>query len=76
MTTKTRVTEEEYDEMLGVIYPVYWEGGLFLVGEPYDHKHGIARYAAYDNPSKGVYFSLGLMTRREARNYKQIEEQL
>jgi hypothetical protein len=68
---KTRVTEEKYDEMLGVLPPAYWNGNLFLVGEPFDHdEQGRARFDAYSNPSKGRYYNLGLMTISEAKNYK------
>jgi hypothetical protein len=68
---KTRVTEEKYDEMLGVLPPAYWNGNLFLVGEPSDHnEYGLARFDAYSNPCEGVYYSHGLMTLPEARSYQ------
>lgn len=40
---------EQYDEMLNVLPPAFWQGGLFLVGEPSDHdaSTGRPRYAAF-----------------------------
>ena len=42
-------TQEQYDEMLCVLPPAFWERGLFLVGEPSDHHAttGRARFQAY-----------------------------
>lgn len=39
----------KYHEMLGILPPAFWEFGLFLVGEPYDHDYatGAPRFTAY-----------------------------
>src|SRR4051812_18624849 len=35
----SRVTEEQYREMLEVLPPVDWDGGSFMVGEASDHSY-------------------------------------
>lgn len=42
-------SEARYHEMLNVLPPAFWQGGLFLVGEPSDHDAGTGqpRYAAF-----------------------------
>jgi hypothetical protein len=42
------VTEDRYDEMLGVLPPIAWTDYGFLVGEPWDHHpiYGFSRYTA------------------------------
>lgn len=40
MTQWIEVTEERYDEMLGVLPPEIMTGLGFLVGEPSDRPHG------------------------------------
>lgn len=42
-------TPAKYHEMLGVLPPARWRGGMFLVGEPMDHSisTGQPRYSAY-----------------------------
>jgi hypothetical protein len=54
----TEVTEDQYEDMLNVLPPAFWERGLFLVGEPSDH-HAISgrpRFAAY-RQAGGKYFT-------------------
>jgi hypothetical protein len=67
--TWEETTEEKYDEMLNVLPPAFWEQGLFLVGEPWDH-HAITgrpRFAAY-RELHGKYFAASRpMTVKEAR---------
>jgi hypothetical protein len=41
--TFTRTTERKYREMLEILPPAAWEGGAFLVGEPYDHSFATGR---------------------------------
>lgn len=55
------VTEEEYDEMLGVVPPVRFINNAFLVGEAYDHVDEGPRYACYARID-GKYIYLGKMT--------------
>jgi len=47
--TWTEVTEDKYEEMLGVLPPAAYAGAGFLVGEPFDHDPatGRPRYEAY-----------------------------
>lgn len=62
-------TETEYDEMLGVLPPAFWQKGLFLVGEPWDH-HAISgrpRYAAYRQLRGDYYKASRPMTVGECR---------
>ena len=42
-------TEAKYQEMLEILPPALWIGGVFLVGEPWDHDFatGAPRFAAY-----------------------------
>ena len=60
--------EARYHEMLEVLPPAFWQGGLFLVGEPWDHDAGTGqpRYAAFWKRG-GVYLTADRpMTCREA----------
>ena len=51
-------TEKQYHEMLNVLPPAAWVGGLFLVGEPTDHSFstGQPRYEAYWQRGSSEYF--------------------
>jgi hypothetical protein len=45
--------------MLGILPPAFWEFGLFLVGEPYDHDcaTGAPRFTAYwERRRTSVYY--------------------
>lgn len=62
-------TEEEYNDMIGVLPPAAYEPGAFLVGEPADHEadSGSPRYQAYRH--RGLLFerSNRPLTRAEFR---------
>ena len=61
-------TEERYHEMLEVLPPAFWRGGLFLVGEPCDHDAGTGqpRYAAFWKRGDRFTASDRPITRQEA----------
>jgi len=62
-------TEEEYQDMLNVLPPAFWERGLFLVGEPWDH-HAISgkpRFAAYRQTGGKYWAASRPMTVGECR---------
>ncbi len=42
-------TADRYREMLEILPPAFWRGGLFLVGEPMDHDYGTGqpRFSAF-----------------------------
>ena len=41
------ITEERYDEMLGVLPPASRSGNAFQVGEPTDHRNGRPTFASF-----------------------------
>ena len=71
--TWIETTAEQYDEMLNVLPPAFWRGGLFLVGEPWDHHAltGAPRFAAYRQTGAGYFTSSRPMTRHEAETAAQ-----
>lgn len=73
--------EETWNFFLEVLPPAYWENGLYLVGEPYDHdEEGKPRYDAYQKISTTdkernpitKYFYLGRMTKARAKEYNSV----
>lgn len=61
-------SEDRYHEMLNVLPPAFWQGGLFLVGEPMDHDagNGQPRFTAFWKRGGKFYEADRPMTRREA----------
>ena len=64
-------TAEQYDDMLNVLPPAFWRGGLFLVGEPDDHHAltGEPRFAAYRQIGSQYFVASRPFTRREAAKF-------
>lgn len=62
-------TPEKYDEMLNVLPPAFWRGGLFLVGEPTDHSFstGQPRFSGYWQKGKTYLASDRPITITEAK---------
>ncbi len=64
---KTEVTEDTYDEMLGVLPPAYYVHNGFLVGEAYTHRtcaitgNFCPSFAAYIQEN-GKFYALGNLT--------------
>jgi len=52
-------TAKTYHDMLEVLPPAFWQGGLFLVGEPTDHsaRTGQSRFQAYREDAGARYFA-------------------
>jgi hypothetical protein len=57
-------TNEQYDDMLGVLPPIAWSHDGFLVGEPDDHSvtTGRPRYRAYRNQNGAFFVSTRPLT--------------
>lgn len=66
--TWEETTEQQYMEMLNVLPPAFWHGGLFLVGEPSDHHAvtGAARFHAYWQRGRRFFAASRPVTRKEA----------
>lgn len=62
---------KEYADMLNVLYPAFWEKGLFLVGEPSDHcaRTGRPRFQAYRQRGARRFRASRPMTIREAQEF-------
>jgi len=60
-------SKKRYHDMLNVLPPAFWEGGGFLVGEPWDHDagNGQPRFAAFRKRGGGFEESDRPMTRAE-----------
>lgn len=75
MTTFKEITEERYDEMLGILPPALWIPRGFLVGEPTRHRicdvtgAVTASYAAFISLNGKFYESESDMTFAEFRAY-------
>lgn len=67
-----KITEDRYHEWLEVLFPRAWDGGKFLVGEPYDHNaEGYARYQMCAEAGGKHYASVRAVTVQE---YREINE--
>lgn len=63
-----QVSEERYDEMLGVLPPAVYTSHGFLVGEPFDHDaNNRPRFQAYVQIDGNFYGAKGPMTVAEFR---------
>lgn len=63
-----QVTEERYDEMLGVVPPAVYTSHGFLVGEPHDHDaEDRPRFQAYVQIDGKFYGAKEVMTIAEFR---------
>ncbi len=62
-----RVSEDRWDEMLGVLPPAYWDGKGFLVGEAWTHKGGVPAFAPFIERSGEFYEGTAPMTIAEFR---------
>lgn len=62
-------TEERYYEMLGVLPPIEWRGGAFMVSEPADscYATGRPRYQAFRQTGDEYFAASRPMTRAELR---------
>ena len=70
------VNEDTYYYFLEILPPAFYKGGVFQVGEPYDHtKENKPRYGTYQHKNKRYYYQ-GIKTRKEAELLtKQIIEE-
>ncbi len=62
-------TAEQYEDMLGVLPPIDWNRGAFLVGEADDHccTTGRPRYRAYRQVNDAYFVSSRPLTRAELK---------
>jgi hypothetical protein len=62
-------TAERYQDMLDVLPPAYWQGGVFAVGEPADHDAGTGRprYDAYRQQGDRYFVSTRPVTIAELK---------
>ena len=80
MTTTTKyewieITEDRYEEMLGVLPPALWLADGFLVGEPMDHnEHGQPRYSAFLRFGGKHYECEQVLTAREFRAVSPMQQ--
>lgn len=66
-------TREQYHEMLGILPPAFWKGGVFCVGEPTDHDFatGRPRFATYRYHGGEYQVASRPLTRAEAAEHVQ-----
>ena len=73
MTTWIKITEERYDEMLGMLRPAAMTGYGFLVGEPSDHnERGQPRFKAFVQLGGQFFESQQPLTRQEFSELRDV----
>lgn len=73
---KKRISYELYDDMLGVLPPIYHANGIFQVSEPHNHiminGEEQATYATYQRKGNR-YYSLGILSVSQVEQYTGVK---